>query len=344
MRAPSPPKIVIAGAGSVGCYVGGCLGLAGRAVTLLLRAPLAEAISTHGFAVRELAGAERFVAPDRLTLAVDPAAALAGASLVLVTTKSAATAEMATLILRHAPVEATVISLQNGVANVPAIERALGAGARVSPGMVPFNVVQRAVHDRPTLFHKATGGTVRMARQGAARFVFDLNVAGLPVALHDDMNGVLWSKLVINLNNAINALAGITLTAELGDRRWRLVLARQMQEALGILSKAGRATVALDGVHPKFLPAVLRLPDPVFRLVARRMLAIAPEARSSMWEDLERRRTTEIDYLQGEIRSLAAGLGIPVPLTDRVIALVKAAEARQAGSPRLQADDLWPGP
>ena len=65
------------------------------------------------------------------------------------------------------------------------------------------------------------------------------------------------------------------------------------------------------------------------------MLAIDPEARSSMWEDLERRRPTEIDYLQGAIVAMAAKLGVPVPINARIAELVRAAEAAGGGSPRL---------
>ena len=42
------PRIVVAGAGSIGCYVGGCLALAGRDVTLLLRPALADIIASQG--------------------------------------------------------------------------------------------------------------------------------------------------------------------------------------------------------------------------------------------------------------------------------------------------------
>jgi 2-dehydropantoate 2-reductase len=65
------------------------------------------------------------------------------------------------------------------------------------------------------------------------------------------------------------------------------------------------------------------------------MLAIDPEARSSMWEDLERRRPTEIDHLQGAILRLATKTGVRVPLTERIVRLVKEAEAARLGSPRL---------
>ena len=166
---------------------------------------------------------------------------------------------------------------------------------------------------------------------------------GLPAATHTNMTGVLWSKLVINLNNAINALCGLPLARELADRRWRLILAGQQREALTVLRKAGITTVAHEGVRPAFLPAALALPDPLFRAVAGRMLAIDPEARSSMWEDLERRRPTEIAELQGAIQQLAIAHGVAVPLTDRIVAMIKTAEANALGSPRLQPAEVWGG-
>ena len=81
------------------------------------------------------------------------------------------------------------------------------------------------------------------------------------------------------------------------------------------------------------IPRILGLPNWLFRRVAKRMLAIDPQARSSMWEDLDRRRTTEIDYLQGAILALAAKHRIATPLTQRIVRLVKQSEAAAAGSP-----------
>jgi 2-dehydropantoate 2-reductase len=69
------------------------------------------------------------------------------------------------------------------------------------------------------------------------------------------------------------------------------------------------------------------------------MLAIDPAARSSMWEDLERHRPTEIDHLQGAILALADRTGVRAPLTERIVRLVKNAEAARAGSPRLTPEE-----
>jgi 2-dehydropantoate 2-reductase len=162
-----------------------------------------------------------------------------------------------------------------------------------------------------------------------------LGVTGVPVAERGDMTGVLWGKLLLNLNNALNALAGVPLAAELADRRWRRLLARQIDEGLAVLKAAGIRPAPIEKVPPRAVPRILRLPDWLFRRVARSMLAIDPEARSSMWEDLGARRPTEIDHLQGAILALAAKTGVRVPLTRRIVELVKAAEAARAGSPRL---------
>jgi 2-dehydropantoate 2-reductase len=339
MASQRQPRIVVAGAGSVGCYVGGCLALAGRDVTLLLRPALAAAIAGHGLRLSDLDGADRLLAPSAVKLATDPAAAFAGADVVLVTVKSGATAPMAALIAEHAPSGATVVSLQNGVGNVDVLLARLGGMARVVAGMVPFNVVQTYAEGQAPRFHRATSGTMLIA-SGVADLRRQLDVAGAPVAEHADMAGVLWGKLLLNLNNALNALAGVPLATQLADRRWRRVLAAQIAEALAVLKAAGIRPARIEGVPPGAIPTILRLPDSLFRRVARRLLAIDPEARSSMWEDLQRRRTTEIDFLQGAILSLAAGKNIPAPVTERIVHLVKQAEAARGGSPGLTADEI----
>jgi 2-dehydropantoate 2-reductase len=334
MAADRSLRIVVAGAGSVGCYVGGCLALAGRDVTLLLRPALAEAIAGAGLRISDLDGMDLRLAPSAVRLATAPEAAFAEADIVLVTVKSGDTAAMAQLIVEHGSSGATVVSLQNGVGNVDVLLARLGGMARVVAGMVPFNVVQTLAAGEPPRFHRATGGTIQIGA-GVAGLRAALDVKGAPVAESRDMAGVLWGKLLLNLNNALNALAGMPLAAELADKRWRRLLAAQIEEGLGVLKAAGIRPARIEGVPPGAIPRILRLPGWLFRRVAGRMLAIDPEARSSMWEDLVAGRPTEIDHLQGAILALAAKTRVRVPLTQRIVRLVKEAEAARAGSPRL---------
>ena len=333
------PRIAIAGAGSVGCYVGGCLTLAGRDVALLMRPALAQSIATHGLRISNLDGVDRTLPPTEVRLATDPAAAFAGADIILITVKSADTSEMADLIAEHAISGVTVVSLQNGVGNVDLLLERIGAMARIVPGMVPFNVLQTHEAGTAPRFHRGTGGTILIG-QGVEGLRAALNVKGAAVAEHRDMAGVLWGKLILNLNNALNALSGLPLAQQIGDRRWRLLLARQVVEALAVLESAGITPAPIEGVSPGTIPRILRLPNWLFRRVARRMLAIDPQARSSMWEDLERRRRTEIDYLQGAILALAAKTGAAAPSAKGIVRLVNDAEAARAGSPGLNPEQV----
>jgi 2-dehydropantoate 2-reductase len=331
--------IAVAGAGSIGCHVGGCLALAGRRVTFLLRPALAEEIGRRGMRISDLDGADRTLAAGSLELTGDPAAALAEADVILVTVKSGATEEMAGLIARHARPSAIVVSLQNGVGNVDRLSAQLGAKYVVVAGMVPFNVVQtREVDGRPR-FHRATSGTLLIG-SGIAGLCSLLDVPGVTVAERANIAAVQWGKLLFNLNNALNALSGLPLASELGDRRWRRLLATQIDEALAVLKASGIRPAPVERVPPGLMPFILRLPDAVFRVAARRMLAIDPEARSSMWEDLERRRPTEIDYLQGAIVAMAAKLDVLVPINARVARLVREAEVAGGGSPRLTPEQV----
>lgn len=144
----------------------------------------------------------------------------------------------------------------------------------------------------------------------------------------------------MNLNNALVALSDLPLATELADRRWRLILADQIDEALSAMKASGVEPARIAGLRPALLPKVLRLPDWLFTLLAQRMLAIDPRARSSMWDDLQRGRPTEIDDLQGAVLRLAEKAGTPAPMVKRITALVRAAEAERLGPPGLAPEQI----
>lgn len=205
--------------------------------------------------------------------------------------------------------------------------------------MVPFNVVQSAEGMLPLRVHRASEGTV-LIEAGDERLRRLLDVEGLGVAAHPDMSGVQWGKLLMNLNNALVALSGLPLKAQLADIGWRSILAGQIAEALAAMKANGINPAKVTAVPPSLLPLVLCLPDWLFLRLARRMLAIDPMARSSMWEDLERRRPTEIGDLQGAILALAEKAGLTAPVTKRIAALVRDAEAAGKGSPGLRPGEV----
>jgi 2-dehydropantoate 2-reductase len=96
-------------------------------------------------------------------------------------------------------------------------------------------------------------------------------------------------------------------------------------------------------VPVSWTPHLLRLPDALFAMVLATAMRIDPQARSSMWEDLERHRRTEIDYLQGVIIDIAGRHGLEVPISRRIVALIRDAEAAGQGSPRLTVEQIRKG-
>lgn len=328
------PPIAVFGAGSIGCYVGGRLAAAGAPVTLIGRERLAAEIRAHGLHLTDWRGADLRVASGDCPFATDPAATR-GAGLVLVTVKSAATAEAGQALAAVLEPGAVVISLQNGLGHADVLRAAL-PGRIVLPGMVAFNVIQR----RGGAFHHGSEGGLEVQDDPALQpYLAAFAAAGLPLVRHPDLTSVQWAKLQLNLNNAINALSGRPLLEELSQRAYRRCLAAAQRELLRALAAAGLRPAKLTVLPPGWIPTLLELPDGLFRRVARRLLAIDPLARSSMWEDLAAGRRTEIDWLNGEVVRLAAAHGLNAPVNARLVELIRAAEA---GGRRDWADaELW---
>jgi 2-dehydropantoate 2-reductase len=326
-------SICVAGAGSIGCFVGGVLRAGGRPVSLLARPRVIQEIEVNGLKITSLEGSEYRLTSAEIMLSDDPKI-FADAGIILVTVKSDDTPEIAELIAKHASKDAVVISLQNGTGNVSVLRDKL-PGHHVLAGMVPFNVLALGEGH----FHRATSGEILLERDDA----------GTPAALSqpelvfraiDNITGVQWGKLLINLNNALNALSGLPLRDQLAQRSWRALLADQLSEALATIKAEGIVPVSSTPLPSSLTPFVLKLPDFLFQRIAASMVKIDPKARSSMWEDLQRGRRTEIDHLQGLIVRLAQRHGLKAPLSARIVALIRATEQAAKGSPGLTPEQI----
>ncbi|WP_207950639.1 2-dehydropantoate 2-reductase [Marinobacter sp. JSM 1782161] len=321
------PRIALFGAGSIGCYLGGRLLATGADVIMIGRPRLQALLTSTPLRVSDYQGLDASIQLSDTEYTTDPAA-LANADLVLLTVKSAATEDAARAMAPHLRPGIPVISLQNGISNARRLAPLLPEQV-VLAGMVPFNVLQRA----PGHFHQGTEGHLMTARDASLSpaLLETFARAGLPLDVRDDMDSVLWSKLLLNLNNPINALSGLPLKTELSQRAYRRCLAMAQRETLGLLREAGIATVKLTGLPMGLLPTLLGLPDWLFRHLARTMLAIDPLARSSMWEDLQAGRRTEVDWINGEVAQLAQSLGRDAPINRRLVALIRQAEREPGG-------------
>ena len=326
-----PGPVLVMGAGSIGCYIGGQLAAAGCDLHFVGRPRVLTALAQHGLTITDLDGERQRLPAERLSLSTHVPEG-ARPALVLLCVKSAATAEAAAELGRVLPAGTLVLSLQNGISNA-AVAQAAAPGLRVLPGMVPYNVAELG----PGRFHRGTAGRLAAQDDPALRACLPCwQRAGVPLQLHADLRPVQWGKLLLNLNNPVNALSGLPLRAQLLDRGYRRCLAVLMDEALASLRAAHITPAQVAAVKPQLLPTLLRLPTPLFRLIAARMLRIDAQARSSMADDLHQGRVTEVDALCGEVQRLAAAAGGRAPLNQRMQALVERARQGDAPMPSAQ--------
>ena len=314
------PKVVVLGAGSVGCFIGGAWAAGGLDVTFIGRPKLSSDIDAHGLTLSDYSGWQAHLPPGDVDYRCGPEA-LAEAKVIALAVKSGDTAAAAAEIAAHSTPGALVISFQNGISNVEALEQGLGGRFEIARGMVEYNVAYLG----KGRFHKGVAGNLYVDRRGRA---LSDAIGGGPAALKisDQMLGLAWGKLLINLNNAVNALSGRTLIDELRQRDYRRVFAASMREGLELLKQAEIEPVAAGSVPPSRLPRINDSPDWLFNRFFLRRWKIDAKARSSMADDLAEGRRTEVDYINGELVRLAERLQRTAPVNRAIVDLVRQAE------------------
>jgi 2-dehydropantoate 2-reductase len=294
-------KIAVMGAGAVGCFFGALLAKAGHEVVLIGRPAHVDAIRADGLLLERASGQERI----RLGASVS-AAAVAGAGLVLVCVKSGGTEEAASQMAPHLAPEAMIVSLQNGVDNAQRLSARLGRQVFAAAVYMAADMVG-AGHVR----HHGQGELVIGSGERGEELASLFRAAGIPVELSNDVDAVLWSKLVLNC--AYNALSAIT------------------RQPYGVLAAAEGAEVLIRNVL-KECEAVaaacgVNLPKRQVEDVLAIGRTIAGQL-SSTAQDMIRGRPTEIDYLNGHVVRLGVEHGIATPVNQALMVIVKIMEAK----------------
>ncbi|WP_394689714.1 2-dehydropantoate 2-reductase [Hoeflea sp.] len=326
------PRIGIMGAGAIGLYVGGMLATAGARVTFAARGRTLEALS-RGLAVTRIGGFKAELKPERYR--AGSVSGLAGCDVILFCTKSGDTEGSARELAAVLSKPVTVISLQNGVGNVDLLRSCL-PGQEIVAGTVPFNVVRMS----PNAVHCAMTGMVLIGPGVASqRLVEAAHGSPLAIGIRDDIDAVLWGKLMLNLNNGLNVVNGVPLRQQFSDPGYRQVLAMAIDELLAALDAAGIEPAGATRTNPRLIPKILRLPTWLFRIIARQQLRMDATARSSSWDDLKASRVPETAFLNGAVCKLAEAQGLQAPVNRLICDFVDRAFAAGA-SPEMTGDEL----
>jgi len=306
--------ILIAGAGALGSVVGGLLAAAGWPVTLLGRRAHLDATRTRGLVIDGLFGIHRV---HGLVCATDAADLRGPYDAVLLAVKTYDTAAMAALVTPHLAPDGFLISFQNGLGNVEAAERAAGAervlGARVIFGaeLVEPGHVRVTVYADPVLIG-SLDPSHRTRQAAAARWASALAAAGIPAEPTEELVAELWAKVLYNAAlNPLGALLGVPYGHLAAHPDTRAIMDTVIEE--------GFAIARAEGVS-------LRWPDAAAYREAfyGRLVPSTAEHRSSMLQDIERGRPTEIDAMNGEVAARGARLGLPAPVNATLTRLIRA--------------------
>jgi 2-dehydropantoate 2-reductase len=304
-------RVLVAGAGALGSVVGGLLARDGWPVTLLGRAEHMEAVTRDGLRIEGLFG-------DHLVRGLAPATearALAGPfRTVLLTVKSWDTAATVRAVAPLLAPDGHLVCLQNGLGNLETAREILGAarvlGARVIFGseLLAPGRVRVTVCAAPVLVGSPDGGPAGVASAWAEAFA----AAGIPSEPTENLLGELWAKVFYNAAlNPLGALLGVPYGHLPDDPDARPLMDRTIDEAFAVARAAG---------------VRLRWPDAEAyrRLFYGELVPSTAAHRSSMLQDLERGRPTEIDAINGYVARHGDALGVPAPVNTTLAHMIRA--------------------
>ncbi|RKO95847.1 6-phosphogluconate dehydrogenase C-terminal domain-like protein [Caulochytrium protostelioides] len=227
--------------------------------------------------------------------------------------------------------------MQNGIMMDKDIH-ALMPEARVALAMCPFNVVAVAPGD----YRPMSAGHWTLDASEAGRLLARLLGANdVAATVCRDMGPVMNGKLIVNLHNAVSALSGLEMKDEYGQRWTRVLIAQCYAEAMAVYRAHHMKYTTSFPVPLWLLRYLLLLPNVLFRPLWALVARAVPGARSSMYDDFQHKRQTEIDYFQGAIIQLAEKKGIDVPVCRRLYAAVKYYEAQRLGIVRRTPETLF---
>lgn len=301
-------EILIIGAGAMGGLLAALLAPYANVTLLTTNRVHAAAIEGHGLTLETVDGGSNSLSVRAIT---EASAYADRADLVLICTKAGATVAAARTAAALAGTDSVVLTLQNGLGNLERIAAEVGperaaagitaqAATLLGPGRV------RHAGAGPTVLGVQTGQKQRLAAVAAL-----FNQAGIVTSLTDDLDSLLWSKLVVNVGiNALTSLLRVRNGALVEHAACEELMAAAVAEAVAVANAIG-----------------IRL-DPDHQLArVREVCALTAPNRSSMLQDILRGASTEIDVINGAIVTRAQALGLATPVNSLLVRLVRALEA-----------------
>jgi len=313
-RVADREPILVAGAGALGSVVGGLLAASGWPVTLLGRRAHLEEVGARGLLIDGLFGTHRVRGIECVT---DVSELRGRYAAILLTVKTYDTAAMAAAVAPFLAPDGFMVSLQNGLGNVEAAERVLGAGRVLGARVIFGSELVAPGHARVTVYaDPVLIGTLDGSNAAAERWAVALAAAGIPAEPTGELLAELWGKVIYNAAlNPLGALLGLRYGEVAAHPDTRAILETVIEEAFSV---ARAEQVALRW------PNAMAYRETFYG----RLVPATADHWPSMLRDLERGRPTEIDAMNGYIAARGAAHGVPAPVNATLTRLVRARTVR----------------
>lgn len=268
----------------------------------------AETINRTGLTLTGMDGQIRRTSVRTLT---EPGQYDRRADLILLCTKARSTAQASEVARQLLAGDGVVLTLQNGLGNLELIQAAVGT-SRAAAGIT----AQAATLLGPgRIRHAGNGPTVLAAGAGQdnkiAAIAALFNQAGISTSTTEDVDALLWSKLMVNVGiNALTAVLRVPNGTLAEIPECESLMARAVAEAEAVARALG---VSLPG-------------DAQLERV-KKVCAMTRKNQSSMLQDISKGRPTEIDVINGAVVRKGSEHGIPTPVNRLLTDLIKALEA-----------------
>ncbi len=315
-------KIAVIGAGAIGSITAGYLAKAGQDVILIGRKDQTDAIIYNGLDVKGARGEENLKvgAATRLYQNYD---------LVIFAVK---TQDLEDAYQHNVEFleEGLIMTSQNGVQadNILSShfdpERMISSivmfGATyIRPGEVTFNFDGDWIIGRPFV---PNGPSVQLVA-GVLSKAFNVKVS-------DDIMGMKWLKLFVNFNNCIPALVGKSMQETFGDLDLCRLSVLLLKEGVEIVKSARIELTSLPDFPKERILGLAAMPvDQAAAIINKTLTSLSKEPLyGSILQSIMRQKTSEIDFINGEVIQLASHMRIEAPLNELVVDLVHQVERK----------------
>lgn len=303
-------KIVVFGAGALGSFIGGVLSQK-YDVTLIGRAAAVNAISKNGL---KIFGKTELKAHPKIVSSVD-ALKTEAVDLIIVTVKSYDTRNIVEDLKKIIKVETRILSLQNGLDNEETLQKQLPK-TKIVGGTTCHGITLVSPSE---IFHAGTGETIIGELTGKISPDIQqlneiFNSVGIDTKVSDNIIGELWSKAAINASiNPITAITGLKNGFLLKSPALTKILENTCQEVIDV-AKA----------------SALKLPSQNVIERAKEVARKTAANKSSMLQDIENGKKTEIDSINGAIIKIGEKHGVNTPVNSVLFSIIKALEEKKA--------------